>query len=497
MHAIQILLRHRVTRWLRDPTWGTGTVAGQIVLLGLLLFFLAPIALGSSMVGTVIREVNPEVDVLWVINGGMLYLVPALTLARFFLQSPPSGRLGPYLALPMRRRGVLRGQIALVLLSIHTVFAVVVVGPVWGAEVWPALSGGEAVAWLASALLLAGVLPALGVQLLNVLLGREPAWFLGVLLIGIVFFGLDAVLEASLLQSVSRVVFGVPFVGLFLSLLVTAGTYAVLLRVLEACFGVDRRAPPRTDGPSRGRTGFYQWIERTLPAGRLVALNLRQVARTRRLRGLGLSGLAFMVVWYGAALGEIVLGVAPSLFFVGLFGLGPTLGLGFIVFGISAGHADGLFGRPHALRRVVKAKLVLLWLGILPGTLLLPAFLPWLSPAQSSLLLGFALWWIGIVVPALVYVAPRLRKPVDTSASAFTLSVRTLHGIAVYPLWFAPAIAVSVADAAGVWWTAGAVLGGVGLIGLLALPWTTELLARQLAFHRHKMLESFRENESI
>jgi hypothetical protein len=51
-----------------------------------------------------------------------------------------------------------------------------------------------------------------------------------------------------------------------------------------------------------------------------------------------------------------------------------------------------LFARPHALRRLVKAKLVLLWLGMLPGTLLLPAFLPWPSPAQSSLLLAFVLW---------------------------------------------------------------------------------------------------------
>lgn len=82
-------------------------MAGQVVLLGFLLVLLAPLGLGSSMVGTVIREVNPEVEVLWVINGGMLYLVPALTLARFFVQSPPSGRLAPYLALPMRRRSVL------------------------------------------------------------------------------------------------------------------------------------------------------------------------------------------------------------------------------------------------------------------------------------------------------------------------------------------------------------------------------------------------------
>jgi hypothetical protein len=132
MRALRILLRHRVAQWVRDPTWGAGTVAGQIVVLALLLFLLVPVGLGSYMVGAGIRAVSPGGDVLRVINGGVLYLVSALTLARFFLQSPPSGRLAPYLALPMRRRGVLRGQIVLALLSVHTVFAVVIVGPVWG-----------------------------------------------------------------------------------------------------------------------------------------------------------------------------------------------------------------------------------------------------------------------------------------------------------------------------------------------------------------------------
>lgn len=32
--TLRTLFRHRVTSWLRDPSWGTGTVAGQVVLLG-------------------------------------------------------------------------------------------------------------------------------------------------------------------------------------------------------------------------------------------------------------------------------------------------------------------------------------------------------------------------------------------------------------------------------------------------------------------------------
>ncbi|MCS4195397.1 DUF5687 family protein [Salinibacter ruber] len=447
MRALRILLRHRVTRWLRDPTWGTGTVAGQVVLLGFLLVLLAPLGLGSYVLGEVLRELYPEASALSLINGGMLYLVPVFMASRFLTQPPPSEHVAPYVSLPISGTGLLNGQAALSLLSLHTVFAVVLVGPVWAREIATAWTPVGAGAWLVAALLLTIVLASHGANLLHLLLGRRP-WGTAGALAGIaLFFAADATLGPDLFRGFSRVLFGRPTLGLVAAVIAVGGVHAALLRAMRARLEVDGR----TGSPSRRQVGFYRWVERTLPAGRLVALTLRQVARTRRLRGVGLHGLALVIVWYGAALGGVFGDVARSLFLIGLFGLGPTFGLGFIVFGIAAGHADGLFARPHAPRRIVKATLVLLWLGILPGTLLLPAFLPWLSPAQSSLLLGFALWWSGILVPALVYVAPRLRKPVDTSASTFTISVRTLHGIAVYPLWLAPAIAVPVADAAGVW----------------------------------------------
>jgi len=367
MRALRVLLRHRVTSWLRHPEWGTGTVAGQVVLLGLLLVLLFPVGLGSYAIGAGIRKVNPDASVLRLLNGGMLLLVPALTLARFFLQWPPSGRLGAYLALPMCRRGVLRGQILFALLSVHTVFAVVVVGPVWGAEVWPALSGPEAAAWLASALLLAGVLPALGMQLLNVLLGRESAWFLGALLVATGVVGLDAVVEGALFWSASQVVFGAPVLGLIFSLLATGGSYAVLLRVLEARVEVDRRRAPRPDrsSPRKRGTRIYRWIESTLPAGRLVALELRRVVRTRRLRGLSLMGITIALTFFALTVAEVFVGTsaeigANGVLNVAFWGLGGALiGVSVQAYAISAGHIEGTFARPHRIEAVVASKIVL------------------------------------------------------------------------------------------------------------------------------------------
>jgi len=507
MRALRVLLRHRVTSWLRDPGWGTGTVAGQIVLLGLLLVLLFPVGLGSYAIGAGIREVNPDASVLRLLNGGMLYLVPALTLARFFLQSPPSGRLGAYLALPIRRRGVLRGQILFALLSVHTVFAVVVVGPVWGAEVWPALSGGEATAWLASALLLAGVLPALGMQLLNVLLGREPAWFLGALLVATGVVGLDAVVEVSLLWSASKVVFGTPLLRLIFSLLATAGTYAVLLRVLEARVEVDRRTAPRPARSSTRAWGaqVYRWIESTLPAGRLVALELRGVVRTRRLRGLALMGITIALTFFALTVAEVFVGTsakigANGVLNVAFWGLGGALiGVSVQAYAISAGHIEGTFARPHRLEAVVASKIVLFWTGLVPGTLLLLALLPWLSLRVGTFLGACALYWWGVMVPAMVYLSAQLRTPVDLSASAFSFNgtVGNLAGFALLPVILVilgGSVGASLADA---WWTAAAVLGGLGLLGLGGLSWSLHPLVRQLDRHRHAMVEGFRENEPI
>jgi hypothetical protein len=497
MRVIRFLLRHRVMRWWREPTWGVGTVLRRLVRLGLLLSLFYLLGLGSLNLGALIREVRPDGDVHRIINSGMLALVPVLTAGRFFLQSPSSMQMTPYLDLPVDRTSLLRGRILMFLLSGHTGAAVVLVVPVWTAEVWTVLPGMDAGAWLGAALLVAAVLPSLGAQLLNVLLGRFPKWFVVVLAGGIALAGADALLALDLFRGLSRGMFGMPIVGLSGTLAVTGGMYWGVLRAMEARLETDRRTTLQEPRPSARDGNLYRWVEQALPVGRLVALELRQIARTRRLRGLALLGLVVAVGWYGATLAEVFIEIEPSLAFVGLTGLGPTFGVGFIVFGISAGRTEGMLARPHSPRSIVWAKLILLWLGMIPGTLLLPVFLPWLSPAQSSLLLGFALWWSGIVVPALVYVAPRLRKPVDTGASAFAISVHTLHGIGAYPLVFVPMIAVPIAATSGRWWGTGAVLGGIGLVGLLTLPWTITLLVRQFASHRHGMMAGFRENEPV
>jgi len=500
MRSLRLLFRHRVTSWLRDPSWGTGTVAGQIVLLGLLLAFLFPIGLGSYVLGDVLREAVPAANPIALINGGMLYLAPAFLGSRFLFQSPPSERVAPYAALPLSRTGLLNGQVVLSLLSVHTVFAVVMVGPVWAAEIATAWAPGAAGAWLGIALLLTVVLPSHGATLLHLLLGRRPWWFVaGLGLVG-GLFAADAVLGPDLFRAASGALFGHPIVGLAVAGGVVAVAHVGLLRAMRRRLEVDRRTVPRRGAPSEWGRVVYRWIERTLPAGRLAALELRQVVRTRRLRGIALGGILIVMYFYGFEVLSSDTGtlIDPEGFImISFLGIaGPAYGLGFWLFGTWAGHVNGLFARPHPLGNVMLGRTVVLWMGLVPGTLVTVGILPGLPLPQAAFLLGMVLFWWGVVVPTFVYFGPHFRTPVDPSASMFTMNTN-IHGLRLLPIMLVVIAAPAAALLTGAWWVVAAGVGAAGLAGLLTVAWTRAPFARKLDAHRREMVEAFRETKPI
>lgn len=500
MRPTLILLRHRVTSWVRDPSWGTGTGAGQIVLLGLLLLALFPLGLGGYLIGDVLRALFPEADALRLINGGVLYLVPVLAIGRFLFQPPPSERVATYVSLPIPKTGLLHGQMILSLLSLHTVLAVVLVGPVWAAEILGARGAVGAAAWLAVALLLTVVLPSHGATLLQLLLGRRPGWGAGALVGIALAFAADAAMGPDLFRGLSRAVFGRPVGGLIGAAAGVGGTHLLLLRAMRARLEVDRRAGARAGGPSPWGRAVYRWVERTLPAGRLVALEVRQIARTRRLRSLALVGCLMVVYFYGFSL---LTGDAEGLIDHGdlvmicLLGVaGPTYGLGQWIFGTWAAHATGLFARPHPLPDIMRGRILVLWAGLVPGTVVTAGVLPWLPLPRAAVLLGVATFWWGVVVPTFVYLGPHVRTPVDPAASMFTMNTNT-HGLRLLPIVFAVILAPLLVLITGTWWGVAGVYGGLGLAGVLFVAGTVDPFARKLDRHRREMLEGFRERESI
>jgi hypothetical protein len=416
------------------------------------------------------------------------------------LQSPPSERVAPYAALPLSRLGLLNGQVVLSLLSVHTVFAVVLVGPVWAAEIATAWAPGAAGAWLGTALLLTVVLPSHGATLLHLLLGQRPRWFMAGLGLVASLFAADAVLGPDLFRAASQGLFGQPVLGLVCAGGLVAGAHAGLLRAMRRRLEVDRRTGARRGAPSAWGKAVYRWIARTLPAGPLVALELRQIARTRRLRGLFLMGVLIVVYFYGfSILSSDTAGLIDpdALLMICFFGIaGPTYGIGQWSFGTWAGHVEGLFVRPHSLSTIMLGRMIVLWMGLVPGSLVTMGVLPWLPGGQAAFLAGIGLFWWGVVVPSFVYFGPHFRTPVDPSASMFTMNTNT-HGLRLLPVLLPLIVAPIFALFTGAWWIMAGIVGGLGLAGLLTVAWTRAPFARMLDRHRREMVEGFQENEPI
>jgi hypothetical protein len=501
MHPIYLLFQHRLTRWLRDSSWGAGTVAGQAVMLTLLLFLLLPIASGSYALGSLLRELYPGADPLRLINGGMLYLLPVLTVGRFLLQAPPPERLDTYLALPINQQDLMRGQVLLPFMSIHTVLALVVVVPLWTAEVWPALAPSEALAWLGSVSLLTVVLPCLGGQGMQLLIGQRPKWFSETVTGLIGLFAADALLGPDLIRSASRLMFGTPLVGLLVFLGASGGAYAGLLHLMQNRLEIDRFVGLRKKEPPRWSRAFYRWIEQVVPAGRLVAVELRQAARTRRLRGVLTHTLIATILIHGWGIVSVTLspeGVGSSYYLITLAaGIGgPTLGVGTLVFSISHGYVGALFTQPHCSTKIVWCKITLLWLSTIPGTLLLTGVCIWLPASTAVFLLSAVLWWWGLVVPVSVWMGIYFRKPVDLSASH--LSIKTdFYTLPTLLLAFLPMVGFVLAESTGSWWEVSGGMSVVGFAGLCLFAWKTTLVGEHLEHHRHEMFEGFRTNELI
>ncbi len=487
-------------RWRRAPSNPLSSVLLKIGLLASLLFGFPLLGIASYLAPELIRMQYPNADALALIHGSMLHLVLGLTVVRFLFRFVRAEQLEPYLTLPVSRNGLLRAQVLLSLVSPYTLLALVLVVPFWTAEMGVASTTLGALAWLASALLLTVVVPALGMQGLNLLMRYRPKIGGVGLLLGVGALWLDTAAGSNLVATVSQLIFGIPVAGLGCTAVLVSGILFMHLRAMRVRLHTDRLPPRQNEARSGWSQVVYQWLKKRGPAGRLVALDLRQTVRTRGVRGL------LLVVCLVVSVSGVLIAIDTGALATGVFAFTNVgvlaFGIGIGAFRVFSGYADGLLARPHSLRAVVKNRLAVLGLWLLPGTIGMLCMLPWISPGLASFLLALALpFSYGIVVPALVYLGAKTRIPFNTNAPYLAswgdpsghkaeLSFKVL-----FPGMLASAIGVGIARVLESWWIVSGAFAGLGLLGLLSLPWVVHATTSQFVRHRHTMLEGFRTNE--
>lgn len=504
MSPFWILLRHRWRRLQRSPCRNVG-LFNILLVLFLGLFPLYGLGVGSYGAMNLVQQRYPNADATALVNGSMLYLVLGLILARLLFRFVRSERLDSYLPLPISKHGLLRAQFLLSLVSPHTLLALVIVGPLWSAEMGGATTTVGALAWLASALVLSIMGPALGIQGLRVLLDCRPRTGSAGLLLGVVAIGVDATTGFGLVRAASEFIFGAPVLGLVCTIVGMGGATIAVLRGMRIRLDTDRQKK-RAGAPSGGYSPFDRWIEKALPAGRLVALELRQMVRTRLLQRFLPGMLPILLLGYGSYF--IAAGSGASLTALeearsGFWIVGVVAGIliyGGYSYGVLSDYAGGLFARPHSLAEIVKSRMIVLGLWVLFGLLLTTPLWPWVPLEQVIFALAFVVFLMGTFVPGLVYLGPRTRTPVDSSttegvsASSAAMEIGFKMGV---PVGLILSVGIVVGGLFSAWSTVSGVFAGIGLLGMLNLPSTFPSFVRQLERHRREMLEGFWKNDPV
>ena len=466
MSIVKMLVRHHLTRWLRHRTWGAGDVAGQVVLLGMVVAFLLPVGLGSYLFGDLVRSFNSQGNVLELGSLGTWLLLPGFTALRFLTQSATFERLHPYSTLPVSRLTLIHTQMALCVASIHTLVAAFVVVPFWASEVLGVLAPRHATAWLGTALLLSIALPTILARGLHQIFGRHARVALGITSGLCVLILADASLSAVAFPQIARWMISAPAYVLIGTLVPTCGLYAVLVRYLKKR---EVRLDSRSGGSgARPPTGVASRVwPAAISMNRLILLELRHITRTRRLRGTVARGVAVIALYLSAFLAGAVGGEFAVYTFV-VWGNWMTWEVGIVGFAASYRFLPAIEVRPVSPLKVVRAKYVTVTLLALPSIVMMAVSFAVLEVQTYLSLASLIPWVLGAVVPAVVHASAWSKQPVDDAASALTASqhVTVRQALLLVAALLIPPFIVAIGASSSTlpWWLGPAWFASVGAV---------------------------------
>ncbi|QXD16390.1 hypothetical protein GQ464_005420 [Rhodocaloribacter litoris] len=440
----------------------------------------------------------PSGDPVTVVNTYLLPVFIGLFGLRFLFQQTPALRFQPYLHLPIERARLVRFFQATSLLSLHNVYPLLFFVPFWSRHVAGHYPAGGAAAWLLGVLLALAASNFANLLVRSVLTRHEGRFLLGFgVLLSLIY--LDELLGTRYVQVFSAYLFGGLLAGeTTVLLLVTAlPVWMVLasnLMLLQRLHGGLYLPRSGTAVPAR-RTRRLPLLERAGLTGRLILLELRLIWRNRRPRHYLLLSLLFSTLYLVFLLanpspgGDVILGGIIGLFASGGF----VLNHGQLMFSWESSHFDGLLVRPLPARALIRAKLLLLQAScLLLFVASLPLFL-WLKPALVKLHLAFLFYNAGITTVLVMLLALRNRQPVDLARSGAFFNYEgfsTAHWLWFFPTALPPSIALfALRDTPD---TGLLLLGGLGLIGLLATPLWISYFASRFEQCRLRMAEGFR-----
>lgn len=487
-----IFLQQQWKESTRSSIWQRN-LATNIFIGFFLLLMMGYLLMLGIFIDPIIRKLFPDDDPVAIFNGIIIYYLGFDLLIRYLMQSLPTFAIESYLHLPIRKRTMVHFVISKSIFHVLNFLPLLVFLPFAINSIAPAYNGLSTLAWTLTVILLIFNNNFLATYLKRQLVSKPLITLLaGIILISLAVLDHFGFIKLSMVSStLLSLLLRNPLLTLLPILLVLSSyslNYFLLKSNLYPEEIIKRKSYHVQDIPR------IKYLTSMGLTGDLVMLDMKLWWRHKRTKSiLYMFPLFILYGFFFYPMPEYK--DSPMLIFVGIFmSGGMTMNYLNYAFGYESAHFDGILTSRIDMDRYIRAKLSI---GMLLTTFCFIITIPYLFFDINILLINFVtyLFNMGFISFMLIYMATYNKKRMDLnrSASFNYQGVGAANWLVMIPAFFLPVLIFIPFWALGYRYAGLAVIGLIGILGLLTRKFWVKAIERNFYSRKYIMADGFRE----
>ncbi len=487
------LIDHQIKETLRSSFWQKQIVLN--IIMGMVaVMLIAYLVMIGIFIDRFLASAFPDEDPIVLINRIILYYFGIEFVMRFFMQSLPVLNLETYLTLPVRKSAIVHYVASKSIFSLGNIMPLLVFIPFALKVIAPHYSIGIAVVWISGMIFL-----VLANNFLATYVKRQlahKAWVVG--LFALVLIGLIALDHYKIFQLTD--VSNALMTGMIKHplMVVIPLTVMILTYLVNYLFLRGRLYPDEVNLKKKTRTdslGEIRYLKSIGLTGQLISLDLRLIWRHKRTRSTFYITPLFLLyglMFYNESSSKMT---GVFLVFVGII-LTAGIMMSYLnyCFSYESNHFDTILANYTDFKQYIRAKYLL---AVTMAGICWVLTIPYGLYGKNILLINTAtfLYNIGFLSFALLFVATYSTKRMDLSRSAsFNYQgISASYYLSMLPGFILPILVMWPFNHFKIPMVGYAVIGLIGLTGLVLNKYLLDVVTRQFMRNRYDMAKGFRE----
>ncbi|MRI01054.1 hypothetical protein GH721_10985 [Kriegella sp. EG-1] len=467
------------------------SLAIKIIMIFFGIYMLACLVLMGVGLFFILEKTFPGVDPMLKVSSYFLYWILGELVFRYFMQKLPVIDIKPFLILPIKKDAIVHyilGRSAFSFFNFLALFLFVPFGIVLLIKGYPALN---VLVWLFAIACISQF-----INFLNFIINKSDKVLLGLLLVLITFYAVDY-FQLYPIQEL----FGNIFYQLYanpiwaiIPLALAILTYAVNYRFLRNKIYLDSAVKEKI---KEAETADLGWTERFGSIAPFLQLDLKLIWRNKRTKTQVF--MSFIVLLYGLFFyTQDSYGSTSAMFaFAGIFITGIFMvNFGQFIPAWDSAYYNMLMAQNIPMRKYLASKAGLIYVSIVVMFLL---SIPYIYFGWEIVVINFtcALYNLGINVPVVLFFGSKNKKRIDLHKSALgnMQGASATQFLIIIPLMVVPCILYFVLKYFISFEVAIAILGLLGLVGIILRNTVLDKIATIYSAKKYEMIAGFGEKD--